>query len=251
MGCSDHTPLKQASKTEIGDSVFHTRDKTQEGSHLDIRDIFQGESNAPFTSPQGCDPMVQLIAVEYHQGAGSQCQRVGLGLMISIIAVKLILKPAARLIDKTYQNGITPSLVIRGVVMPTHMILRFRVIIKRIGMGITYRTEEQIPLGEFIQPSAPFRQSIKLSKHGGEAIEIKPADTAPFLVLGDIVSMDLGLKRRKTSNESLQYRAGQEMLDHQKFILRLKFGFKFFSVQGSQGVVKFRLPVHTSIILFG
>src|ERR687896_827017 len=150
MGCSGCAPLKPASKTEIGDSVFHSRDKTQEGSHLDIRDILQGEGNAPFTSPQGCDPMVQFIAVEYHQGTGSQCQRMGLGLMISIIAVKLILilKPASRLIDKTHQDGITPSLVIRGVVMPTHVVLRFRVIIKRIGMGITYRTEEQIPLGE-------------------------------------------------------------------------------------------------------
>ena len=63
--------------------------------------------------------------------------------------------------------------------------------------------------------------------------------------------MDLGLKRRKTSDESLQYRVGQEMLDHQKFVLKLKFGFEFFSVQGSQGVVKFRLPVHTLIVLFG
>src|SRR5919108_523959 len=176
---------------------------------------------------------------------------MGLGIMISIIAVKLILKPATRLIDKTHQDGITPSLVIRGVVMPTHVVLRFRVIIKRIGMGITYRTEEQIPRGEFIQPGAPFRQSIKLSKHGGEAIEIKSADTAPFLVPGDIVSMDLGLKCRKTRDESLQYRAGQEMLDHQKFVLRLKFGFESFSVQGGQGIVQFRLPAHTWINLFG
>ena len=103
--------------------------------------------------------------------------------------------------------------------METDVITGLGVIIERVSVRIRCRTVRQALVGQRQDHFVETARVVQRTEWRRAPVQIVAADTAAFLVFGDVVSMHRILQLRQFREQAVEHAAWQKILDNDEFIL--------------------------------
>ena len=186
--------LKDRAEAEIGDGVFEVGIEPFERSHVRVGDIFHREGNPFFPLAERSHRMPEFISIENDE-VPWLCDQLKMFRGFHRIILKQFTDQFAlrRPIDKSHQNRIASPFIVRGIIVKTDMVPRFRIVVEGAGMGVALGTETELGPCQAAQEFDEGPGSIEMEKARGLLHHRIVADAPTFFMAGNIVAIQLAL----------------------------------------------------------
>src|SRR5262245_52105083 len=164
--------------------------------------------------------MINFVAVENNQRAGLDLKFELYDILVRIARMQVAKQARAGFIFETDQHGPAPIFVIRGVVMPAHVIAFFGIGVKSAPVRVIGRTFIHLGADDATEESEQRRTMIETGDRRSESIHRMVSNAAALLVSGKIVAMNVRLECFQFNLQSSQQLNGQEIVQAYELVMR-------------------------------
>src|SRR3990172_6967806 len=218
---ASRVPSNERPDPEVREGILHVGEDPIEDPHLRVGHVLHGEHDPLLSLRERRDGVVQLGAVEDHQGAGPVGQLALADLSRRVVPVQPGDQPAVLgALDQPQEDRVGVSPVVRVVVVEAHVVPGLRVEVERAGVRVGVGARPDAGAGEAAHEIDEGGGLVERQEERGLFRERVVADGPSLLVPRDVIPVDVGTELVHLREEvPLHHLRRQEALEEETLVL--------------------------------